>query len=188
MAYIKVENLKYRYPNTKKLALDDLNFEIEKGSFIGIAGANGAGKSTLCQAFNGLVPGFFKGAYGGRVIIDGEETAKVPVSRLCQKVGLVFQNPFNQLSGAKETVFEEIAFGLQNFGVPADEMIKRVNEVMELLDIAEYKRRNPFDLSGGQMQRVALAGILAMKPDVIVLDEPTSQLDPAGSEEVFAAD
>ena len=187
MAYIKVENLKYRYPNTKKLALDDLNFEIEKGSFIGIAGANGAGKSTLCQAFNGLVPGFFKGAYGGRVIIDGEETAKVPVSRLCQKVGLVFQNPFNQLSGAKETVFEEIAFGLQNFGVPADEMIKRVNEVMELLDIAEYKRRNPFDLSGGQMQRVALAGILAMKPDVIVLDEPTSQLDPAGSEEVFAA-
>lgn len=187
MAYIKVENLKYRYPNTKKLALDDLNFEIEKGSFIGIAGANGAGKSTLCQAFNGLVPGFFKGAYGGRVIIDGEETAKVPVSRLCQKVGLVFQNPFNQLSGAKETVFEEIAFGLQNFGVPADEMIKRVNEVMDLLDIAEYKRRNPFDLSGGQMQRVALAGILAMKPDVIVLDEPTSQLDPAGSEEVFAA-
>ena len=133
MAYIKVENLKYRYPNTKKLALDDLNFEIEKGSFIGIAGANGAGKSTLCQAFNGLVPGFFKGAYGGRVIIDGEETAKVPVSRLCQKVGLVFQNPFNQLSGAKETVFEEIAFGLQNFGVPADEMIKRVNEVMEFL-------------------------------------------------------
>ncbi len=187
MAYIKVENLKYRYPNTRKLALDDLNFEIEKGSFIGIAGANGAGKSTLCQAFNGLVPGFFKGAYGGRVIIDGEETAKVPVSKLCQKVGLVFQNPFNQLSGAKETVFEEIAFGLQNFGVPADEMIKRVNEVMELLDIAEYKRRNPFDLSGGQMQRVALAGILAMKPDVIVLDEPTSQLDPAGSEEVFAA-
>ena len=167
MAYIKVENLKYRYPNTKKLALDDLNFEIEKGSFIGIAGANGAGKSTLCQAFNGLVPGFFKGAYGGRVIIDGEETAKVPVSRLCQKVGLVFQNPFNQLSGAKETVFEEIAFGLQNFGVPADEMIKRVNEVMDLLDIAEYKWRNPFDLSGGQMQRVALAGILAMKPDVI---------------------
>lgn len=91
MAYIKVENLKYRYPNTKKLALDDLNFEIEKGSFIGIAGANGAGKSTLCQAFNGLVPGFFKGAYGGRVIIDREETAKVPVSRLCRKSGWYFR-------------------------------------------------------------------------------------------------
>lgn len=187
MAYIKVENLKYRYPNTTKLALDGLDFEIEKGSFIGIVGENGAGKSTLCQAFNGLVPGFFKGAYGGKVLIEETEVAKTTVSKLCQKVGLVFQNPFNQLSGAKETVFEEIAFGLQNFGVPKEEMIRRVNEVMELLDIAAYRDRNPFDLSGGQMQRVALAGILAMKPEVIVLDEPTSQLDPAGSEEVFAA-
>ena len=187
MAYIKIENLKYRYPNTTKLALDGLDFEIEKGSFIGIIGENGAGKSTLCQAFNGLVPGFFKGAYGGKVLIGDTEVAKTTVSKLCQKVGLVFQNPFNQLSGAKETVFEEIAFGLQNFGVPKEEMISRVNEVMELLDIADYRDRNPFDLSGGQMQRVALAGILAMKPEVIVLDEPTSQLDPAGSEEVFAA-
>ncbi len=187
MAYIKVENLKYRYPNTTKLALDGLDFEIEKGSFIGIVGENGAGKSTLCQAFNGLVPGFFKGAYGGKVLIEDTEVAKTTVSKLCQKVGLVFQNPFNQLSGAKETVFEEIAFGLQNFGVPKEEMISRVDEVMELLDIAAYRDRNPFDLSGGQMQRVALAGILAMKPEVIVLDEPTSQLDPAGSEEVFAA-
>ena len=187
MAYIKVENLKYRYPNTTKLALDGLDFEIEKGSFIGIIGENGAGKSTLCQAFNGLVPGFFKGAYGGKVLIGDTEVAKTTVSKLCQKVGLVFQNPFNQLSGAKETVFEEIAFGLQNFGVPKEEMISRVNEVMELMDIADYRERNPFDLSGGQMQRVALAGILAMKPEVIVLDEPTSQLDPAGSEEVFAA-
>lgn len=187
MAYIKVENLKYRYPNTTKLALDGLDFEIEKGSFIGIIGENGAGKSTLCQAFNGLVPGFFKGAYGGKVLIGDTEVSKTTVSKLCQKVGLVFQNPFNQLTGAKETVFEEIAFGLQNFGVPKEEMISRVNEVMELLDIADYRDRNPFDLSGGQMQRVALAGILAMKPEVIVLDEPTSQLDPAGSEEVFAA-
>jgi energy-coupling factor transport system ATP-binding protein len=169
MAYIKVENLKYRYPNTTKLALDGLDFEIEKGSFVGIIGENGAGKSTLCQAFNGLVPGFFKGAYGGKVLIEDTEVAKTTVSKLCQKVGLVFQNPFNQLSGAKETVFEEIAFGLQNFGVPKEEMISRVDEVMELLDIAAYRDRNPFDLSGGQMQRVALAGILAMKPEVIVL-------------------
>ncbi len=187
MAYIEVENLKYRYPNTKKLALDGLQFQIEKGSFVGIVGENGAGKSTLCQAFSGLVPQFFKGAYGGKVMIGNQDAAKTPVSGLCRTVGLVFQNPFNQLSGAKETVFEEIAFGLQNFGVPREEMIRRVQEVMELLDISEYKERNPFDLSGGQMQRVALAGILAMQPEVIVLDEPTSQLDPAGSEEVFAA-
>lgn len=187
MAYIEVENLKYRYPNTKKLALDGLQFQIEKGSFVGIVGENGAGKSTLCQAFSGLVPQFFKGAYGGKVMIGNQDAAKTPVSGLCRTVGLVFQNPFNQLSGAKETVFEEIAFGLQNFGVPREEMLRRVQEVMELLDIREYKERNPFDLSGGQMQRVALAGILAMQPEVIVLDEPTSQLDPAGSEEVFAA-
>ncbi len=187
MTYIKAEHLKYRYPNTKKLALDDLNFEIEKGSFIGIAGKNGAGKSTLCQAFSGLVPQFFKGAYGGTIMIGDQEASKTPVSRLCRTVGLVFQNPFNQLSGAKETVFEEIAFGLQNFGVQKEEMIQRVNEALELLDISAYRDRNPFDLSGGQMQRVALAGILAMKPEVIILDEPTSQLDPAGSEEVFAS-
>ena len=177
MAYIEVENLKYRYPNTKKLALDGLQFQIEKGSFVGIVGENGAGKSTLCQAFSGLVPQFFKGAYGGKVMIGNQDAAKTPVSGLCRTVGLVFQNPFNQLSGAKETVFEEIAFGLQNFGVPREEMIRRVQEVMELLDISEYKERNPFDLSGGQMQRVALAGILAMQPEVIVLDEPTSFLD-----------
>ena len=187
MAYIKVENLKYCYHNTDKLALDNLNFEIEKGSFVGIIGQNGAGKSTLCQAFVGLVPNFFKGAYGGKVWIDNREAAKVPISELCRQVGLVFQNPFNQLSGAKDTIFEEVAFGLQNFGVPREEMIDRVNRVLELLDIKEYRERNPFDLSGGQMQRVALASILAMEPEILVLDEPTSQLDPAGSEEVFRA-
>ncbi len=187
MAYIKIEKLKYCYPNTEKLALDNLNFEIEKGSFIGIIGQNGAGKSTLCQAFVGLVPNFYKGAYGGKVWIEEREAAKVPVSELCRKVGLVFQNPFNQLSGAKDTIFEEVAFGLQNFGVPKEEMIVRVERVLKLLDIEEYRDRNPFDLSGGQMQRVALASILAMEPEVLVLDEPTSQLDPAGSEEVFRA-
>lgn len=187
MAYIKVENLKYCYPNTDKLALDNLNFEIEKGSFVGIIGENGAGKSTLCQAFVGLVPNFFKGAYGGKVWIEQQEVAKVPVSELCRQVGLVFQNPFNQLSGAKDTIFEEVAFGLQNFGVPKEEMIARVGKVLKLLDIEAYRERNPFDLSGGQMQRVALASILAMEPEVLVLDEPTSQLDPAGSEEVFRA-
>ena len=185
MAYIKVENLKYRYPNTTKLALDGLDFEIEKGSFVGIIGENGAGKSTLCQAFNGLVPGFFKGAYGGKVLIKDIEVAKTTVSKLCQKVGLVFQNPFNQLSGAKETVFEEIAFGLQNFGVPKEEMISRVDEVMELLDIAAYRDRNPFDLSGGQMQRVAIARALVNDPAVILADEATGNLDTRTSFEIL---
>lgn len=185
MALIEVTNLKYRYPHTERLALDGIDFQVEKGQFIGIAGENKSGKSTLCQAFAGLVPTMFRGAYGGKLLIDGVEAAKTPIAELCQKVGLVFQNPFNQLSGAKDTVFEEIAFGLQNLGIPRDEIFKRVEENLKLLDIEEYRDRNPFDLSGGQTQRVAIASILAMEPKVIVLDEPTSQLDPQGSEEVF---
>ncbi len=185
MALIEVTNLKYRYPHRSSLALDGIDFQVEKGQFIGIAGENKAGKSTLCQAFAGLVPTMFRGAYGGKLLIDGAEAAKTPIAELCQKVGLVFQNPFNQLSGAKDTVFEEIAFGLQNLGIPREEIFKRVEENLKLLDIEEYRDRNPFDLSGGQTQRVAIASILAMEPKVIVLDEPTSQLDPQGSEEVF---
>ncbi len=185
MALIEVNNLKYRYPHRSNLALDGIDFQVEKGQFIGIAGENKAGKSTLCQAFAGLVPTMFRGAYGGKLLIDGAEAAKTPIAELCQKVGLVFQNPFNQLSGAKDTVFEEIAFGLQNLGIPKEEIFKRVEENLKLLDIEEYRDRNPFDLSGGQTQRVAIASILAMEPKVIVLDEPTSQLDPQGSEEVF---
>lgn len=187
MAFIKVENLKYRYPHTKDLALNNISFKVEKGEFIGIIGENNAGKSTLCQALIGLAPNFYKGAYGGKVIIDNLEVAKTPIWKLCERVGMVFQNPFNQLTGAKDNVYEEIAFGLQNLGVERGEIHNRVEYVLKLLDIYEYKDRNPFDLSGGQMQRVAIASILAMQPDVIVLDEPTSQLDPQGSEEVFRA-
>lgn len=187
MPMIKVEHLKYRYPHTKQLVLDDVSFEIKRGEFIGIIGENGAGKSTLSQALVGLVPQFYKGGYGGSVHIDGMEAATTPISQLCQKVGLVFQNPFNQLSGAKDTVYEEIGYGLHNLGVPREEMIQRIEEAMELLEIAQFKNQNPFDLSGGQMQRVALASILVMKPEILVLDEPTSQLDPKGSEEVYQA-
>ena len=187
MSFIEVRNLKYRYPRTEKLALDGLGFNVEKGEFIGILGKNKAGKSTLCQAFMGLAPGMFGGAYGGQVMIDGMEASSTPVSVLCKKVGLVFQNPFNQLSGAKDNVYEEVAFGMQNLGVPAEEMKNRVEEALKLLDIWQYRDRNPFDLSGGQMQRVAIASVLVMRPDVMILDEPTSQLDPEGSDEVFKA-
>lgn len=187
MSVITVENLRYRYPHTEQLALDGLNFSVEQGEFIGIIGENGAGKSTLSQAIMGLVPQFYKGAYGGKVMVDGIEAGKTPVAQLCGHVGLVFQNPFNQLSGAKETVYEEVAFGMQNLAVPSEEMKKRVEEALKLLDIWQYRDRNPFDLSGGQMQRVAIASVLVMRPDVMILDEPTSQLDPEGSNEVFRA-
>ena len=185
MSFIEVRNLKYRYPHTEHLALDGLDFKVEKGEFIGIAGKNKSGKSTLCQAMVGLVPTMFGGAYGGSLVVDGLDAAKTPIAQLCQRVGLIFQNPFNQLSGAKDTVFEEVAFGLQNLGVPRDEIFIRAEESLREMGMDRYRDRNPFDLSGGQIQRVAIASILAMHPDVIVLDEPTSQLDPKGSEEVF---
>ena len=187
MAEIKIENLKYRYPDTKELALDGITCDIKPGEFIGVIGRNGSGKSTFCQSLIGLVPNFYRGAYGGKVFIDDIEVRNVEVDELCQKVGMVFQNPFNQVTGSKLTVYEEIAFGLENFGIPRDEMKKRIDDALELLDIAKYRDRAPFDLSGGQMQRMAIASIIAMNPEIIVLDEPTSQLDPQGSEEVFKA-
>lgn len=187
MAHITIEHLKYRYPHTSFLALDDISLEIDKGSFIGVVGPNGAGKSTFAQALVGLVPQFYKGAYGGKVVVDGLEAGHTPVSRMCRKVGLVFQNPFTQLSGAKDNVYEEVCFGMQNLGLESGEMRRRADDVLRLLGIYEYRDRNPFDLSGGQMQRVAIASILVMEPDVLVLDEPTSQLDPKGCSEVFSA-
>ena len=174
MAEIKIENLKYRYPDTKELALDGITCDIKPGEFIGVIGRNGSGKSTFCQSLIGLVPNFYRGAYGGKVFIDDIEVRNVEVDELCQKVGMVFQNPFNQVTGSKLTVYEEIAFGLENFGIPRDEMKKRIDDALELLDIAKYRDRAPFDLSGGQMQRMAIASIIAMNPEIIVLDEPTS--------------
>ncbi len=187
MKKIVVENLKYRYPLTSELALNDISFEVNQGEFIGVIGENGAGKSTLCQALVGLVPHFYKGAYGGKVLVDNIEVGESDVNTLSLKVGIVFQNPFTQVTGSKLTVYEEIAFGLENLGLAQSEMRDRIDYSLKLLDIYKYKDRNPFDLSGGQMQRMAIASIIAMKPEVIVLDEPTSQLDPQGSEEVFKA-
>lgn len=185
MSLIEVKDLKYRYPGTTELALDGVSFTVEKGEFIGIAGENGAGKSSLSQALLGLIPQFYKGAYGGSVTVCDMDARNTPVSELCRHVGLVFQNPFNQLSGAKDTVYDEVGYGLQNLGFPPEEIRTRVESVLRCFGIWEYRDRNPFDLSGGQLQRVAICSVLAMNPDVLILDEPTSQLDPEGSEEVF---
>ncbi|MDY0407648.1 energy-coupling factor ABC transporter ATP-binding protein [Virgibacillus soli] len=185
MSMIQVEGLKYRYPDTDKLAIHDVSFTIEKGEFIGIIGRNTAGKSTLCYALSGLVPHFFKGAYGGKVIIDGVEVRQSDMNEVVKKIGLVFDNPFSQMTGSKYTVFDEIAFGLENLGIDRGEMVARIERSLELLEITNIREKNPFDLSGGQMQRVAIASVVAMKPTILILDEPTSQLDPQGSDEVF---
>ena len=138
MPIIKIENLKYKYPNTDRLALNDISLSIEKGEFIGVVGANGAGKSTLCQAMIGLVPQFYHGAYGGKVQVKEHLAEKVPVQELCEDVGLIFQNPFNQLSGARDTVYGEVAYGLQNLGVERTEMKSRIEKVLKQLDIWQY--------------------------------------------------
>jgi energy-coupling factor transport system ATP-binding protein len=187
MKKIIVEGLKYKYPSSDDLVLDNLSFEVNQGEFIGMIGKNGAGKSTLCQAIVGLVPHFYKGAYGGKVLVDGLEVKNHSIAETSLKVGMVFQNPFTQVTGSKMTVYEEIAFGLENLGIPREEIMERIDYVLELLQIDHVKHHNPFDLSGGQMQRMAIASIIAMKPEILVLDEPTSQLDPEGSEEVFQA-
>jgi energy-coupling factor transport system ATP-binding protein len=185
MAVVEIEGLIYRYPHTDQPALRDLSLRVEEGEFVAIIGANGAGKSTLCYTLTGFVPHFFQGEMEGRVSVAGLETHEHPLEDIVLVAGLVFQNPFNQISRAKFTVYEEVAFGLENLGVPREEMRPRVDRVLALAGITDLADRSPFALSGGQQQRVALASMLVMEPRLLVLDEPTSQLDPIGSREVF---
>ncbi|MFO8068517.1 MAG: ABC transporter ATP-binding protein [Alkalibacterium sp.] len=185
MSVIEVEKLKYRYPDTTNLVLDDLSFSVEKGECLGIVGENTAGKSTLCYALAGLVPHFYKGAYAGKVTVNGLVVREHEIATIVENIGLVFENPFSQMTGAKQTVYGEVAFGLENMGLPRKEMHTRIETYLKLLDVYNVKDKNPFDLSGGQMQRVAIASVLAMEPEVLILDEPTSQLDPQGSKDVF---
>ena len=148
-------------------------------------GENGSGKTTLCSLIRGFAPSFYKGELQGQVLVDGKPTVDYGPGELSLKIGYVFQNPFNQISGVKDTLFEEVAFGLENFGVPPEEIEERVVEVMKMTNILQLAEKNPFELSGGQMQRVALASVIVLKPDILVIDEPTSQLDPEGTESVF---
>lgn len=185
MAIVNLQDVTYKYPFTDSPALQNINLQINEGEFVAIIGPNGAGKSTLCYTLAGFVPHFFKGELSGSVEVAGMESSESTLDEWVLNVGLAFQNPFNQISGAKYTVFEELAFGLENIGVPRDEMKARVLDAMELTGISDLADRSPYSLSGGQQQRVALASILVMQPRVLVLDEPTSQMDPIGTREVF---
>jgi len=185
MAFINLSNVTYKYPLTKTPVLQNVNLQVNEGEFVAVMGPNGAGKSTLCYALAGFVPHFFKGELTGEIQVDGKKSSESTLDEWVLNVGLAFQNPFNQISGAKYTVFEEIAFGLENIGVPRDEMKVRVEEAMKLTGISDLADRSPYSLSGGQQQRVALTSILVMQPKLLVLDEPTSQLDPIGTREVF---
>lgn len=185
MAIVNLQNVTYKYPLTDSPALQNVNLQVDEGEFVAIIGPNGAGKSTLCYTIAGFVPHFFKGEITGTVEVAGNESSKSSLHEWVLNVGLAFQNPFNQISGAKYTVYEELAFGLENIGVPRAEMKSRVDDAMKLTGISDLADRSPYSLSGGQQQRVALTSILVMQPKVLVLDEPTSQMDPIGTREVF---
>jgi len=185
MAIVNLENVTYKYPLTDSPVLKGINMQVKEGEFTAVIGPNGAGKSTLCYTLAGFIPHFFKGELTGTVEAAGLEASKSNLHEWVLNVGLAFQNPFNQISGAKYTVFEEIAFGLENIGVPREEMKERVQVAMKLTGISKLADRSPYSLSGGQQQRVALTSILVMQPKILVLDEPTSQMDPIGTREVF---
>ncbi len=184
---IQIDCLSYRYPGMSTQALKDISLSVKQGETLGIMGANGAGKSTLCYALMGLVPHFYKGIYSGHVRLDKIEVRESNLGEIVLHAAMVFQNPLNQFSGAKLTVEDEIAFGMENLGIPRETMIERIEWVSYLLGIRHLLERNPYHLSGGQMQRVAIASVLALRPKVLILDEPTSQLDPLGTDDVFQA-
>lgn len=185
MGYVmECKNVTYTYPLADEPSIRNVSLSIEEGKFYGVVGENGSGKTTLCAILRGFAPSFYQGDIQGEVLVYGKPIGEYG-GELATKIGYVFQNPFTQISGVKETVFEEVAYGLENFGVPVEEIVERVEAIMKLTHIDSLAEKNPLELSGGQMQRVALASVLVLEPDILIIDEPTSQLDPQGTESVF---
>jgi energy-coupling factor transporter ATPase len=180
---IEAKEFSYCYPRRDNQVLKDLNFSIEEGEFIAIMGRNGAGKSTLCQALDGVIPHLHGGTIWGDIIVDGLNTQEVEVAEMAQKIGIVLEDPEAQLFTTR--VDDEMAFGIENLCFPREEIIKRIEWATKIVRLEGYSDREPTALSGGQKQRCAIAATLAMKPKIMVLDEPTSQLDPIGTYEVF---
>ncbi len=180
---INIEQLSFKYTDAKKNALDNISIHIEKGDFVGLIGESGAGKTTLCNCINGLIPHHYTGDFYGSVKIEGQDTFDVEPGKLALKVGSVFQDIESQL--VSYFVEDEILFGLENFGVPADQIEQRITSALDALEIGELRHREVSSLSGGQKQKVVIAAILALEPDVLVLDEPTGELDPASSVQIF---
>jgi energy-coupling factor transport system ATP-binding protein len=184
---LALAGLSYRYAGAPRPSLVDIDLQIGDGEVVGLVGPNEAGKSTVCLVASGLAPRAIRGTLSGTLTIDGEDVVDWPMHQLIGRVGIAFQNPRTQLSGVAATVYEEVCFGLMNLGVPRDEVVARAGEALELLRIGDLVERDPSRLSGGQMQLVALAGLLALRPAHLVLDEPTAQLDPEGTRLVASA-
>jgi len=188
MSLIKLDDISVNYDSQadEDYALQDFSITIEQGSIVGVIGPSGAGKSTLLRTIASYIPNYFDCSLEGNAIVDGASVREVSIGEMSMKVGMLFENPFDQLTGATTTVFEEVAYGLENQGLPREKILQRTWESLKRVGITDLMDRNPYELSGGQSQRVALAAILALRPDVLLLDEPTSQLDPSGTEEVFS--
>jgi energy-coupling factor transport system ATP-binding protein len=182
MPIIELENVSFTYRESNKPALQQIDLTIEEGEFVGVIGPTGAGKSTLCWAMIGVVPQILKGQFSGRVAVKGFPSNTTPVAQIAQMVGLVQQDAEAQL--LMTDIEKEITFPLENLSIPRQEINRRLNYVLDLVNLRENRLRHPFYLSGGQKQRVAVAAVLAMEPEVLILDEATSELDPVGAEEI----
>ncbi len=180
---IKITGFNWKYKASQDLVLKNINLEINKGEFIGIMGPTGAGKSTLCHCMNGLIPLRTRGWIKGTVELFGKNTRKAKMTELGQRVGIVFQDPETQF--IMMSVEDEIALGLETLGLKRNEIKERIEWALKLVDLEGYEQKAPDELSGGQKQRIAMASIMAMRPEILILDEPTSDLDPEGKKEVF---
>ncbi|MHA2072249.1 MAG: energy-coupling factor ABC transporter ATP-binding protein [Candidatus Thorarchaeota archaeon] len=180
MALVEFADFSFKYLGADSLALRKISASINEGEYVVITGPSGCGKTTLCRAINGLVPHFHRGYIAGNVNVDGHNTRDATVAMLASSVGLVFQNPANQL--VTLNVEKEIAFGPENLGVEPQEVRKRVEEIIDLLNLEHLREKHPHEMSGGEQQRLAMAATLALKPKVLVADEPTSNLDPKSAE------
>jgi energy-coupling factor transporter ATP-binding protein EcfA2 len=174
---IVLQEASYRYPGARAWALPSTTLELRPGEVVGVRGSNESGKTTLCLVASGLAPAAIGGELRGRVLVDGRPSTELPPHELAQRCGVLFDNPAVQLSGLHRTVFDEVAFGPCNLGLPVAEVVARTEAALEQLGVERLAGRDPARLSGGESQLVALAGLLALRPGHLVLDEPTSRLD-----------
>jgi len=180
---INFKDVSFRYSKNQDHVLRNISFNVKKGEFLGISGPSGSGKSTLCLMMNGIIPKTIEGEFSGEVYIDGEDIAEKEIYEISEKLGLILQNPESQLFSM--TVEEELAFGPENLGIKREEIGDRVSWALDLVGMERFREAFPHQLSGGEKQKIAIASLLTMKPEILVLDEPTSNLDPKSRIEIF---